>query len=363
MKLVITTGFSGGHTFPALAFGSYLIRKHPGIKITYIGSEKAKEKYSYFDGLKAEEVVFFEDAPFSYRYFLKCIIINIKTFIKAYKILQYNRPDAVIGFGSYLSFPLVIVAWALRIKTVIHEQNATFGKANKILSYLATIVAVSFEGTSKKKKNIVTGNLLRESIIDIASRQVMLRNYSEKSIFRILVLGGSQGASSINSVLLETLTTLNVDEKEQLQIILISGEGDYEAMKTELEKVKVNYVLFAFTEDIALLYEKADIVIARSGSGVVFETLAFGLPSIFIPYPHASSHQKENAYTVKREGAAIVIEQKHLNAQRLKTEIFRLIKNKEYLQEMTERASRIRKLNGCELLENALFEMLNKRKK
>ncbi|MBN1493361.1 MAG: UDP-N-acetylglucosamine--N-acetylmuramyl-(pentapeptide) pyrophosphoryl-undecaprenol N-acetylglucosamine transferase [Candidatus Omnitrophica bacterium] len=358
MKIVITTGYTGGHIYPAIALGEYLARRHQDIDILYIASNRARSTKDYFAKLSLGRVIYFEDAPFSYRSLVKCVFINIKSFIKAHNILQYEKPDVVIGFGSYLSFPLVLVAWVFRIKTVIHEQNARFGKANKILAMFATKVALSYRSTSKGKNTIVTGNLLRESVLDVAARTISAKQFTHKDIYTVLVLGGSQGATAINALMLEVIETLQPSQKDRIRILLISGERDHQDIKARLEKTGVHFVLFPFTEDIPLLYEKADIVLARAGSGVVFECLAFGLPAIFIPYPYAGSHQKDNVTMLEREGAAILLEQSGLTAEHLKTVLFELINDPAKLETMSHNASRLKQIEGCRILDETLSTLV-----
>jgi UDP-N-acetylglucosamine--N-acetylmuramyl-(pentapeptide) pyrophosphoryl-undecaprenol N-acetylglucosamine transferase len=360
MKIVITTGLSGGHIFPALAFGEHLTRRYRELEVIYIASERARSRANYFAGRENSRVIYFADAPFSCRHIIKCIIINIKSFIKAYKIVQYEKPNAVIGFGSYLSFPLILVAWALRIKTIIHEQNAAFGKANRVLSFFASVVALSFKGTYKGKKSIVTGNLMRASVLDIASRAIASRNYLKKEQCYVLVLGGSQGASAINALVLAVIEQLDDTAQRQLRLMVIAGQQDYQHVKERLDASNASSVVFAFTDEIALLYEKADFVIARAGSGVVFECLAFGLPAIFIPYPFAGAHQKDNVDLLEKEGAAIVLEEHGLDTERLKRIMLELVNDRKKRETMAQNALRLRKVNGCQLLETALLDLIRK---
>jgi UDP-N-acetylglucosamine--N-acetylmuramyl-(pentapeptide) pyrophosphoryl-undecaprenol N-acetylglucosamine transferase len=171
-------------------------------------------------------------------------------------------------------------------------------------------------------------------------------------------MGGSQGALSLNQLFLRVLRRLAAVELQGLSLLVISGGISYDMVKKELEGMSLKHVLFAYTETMPLLYQRADLLIARAGAGTVFEALAYGLPAIYVPYPHASSHQEENAAYLAKKGAAMVVREGP-QAEAALTALLREFLNDPQgrkLKQMREKAFALRKVDGCAVFEKRIQE-------
>lgn len=355
MKLVLTTGFSGGHIYPAVAFGQHYIREHPDTEIVYVASQRARDKHAYFAHVMHTKLYYFPDAPFSLKACVKCVWVTLQCLRDSFRMLRAEKPDVVIGFGSYLSFPVVVAARLLGITTIIHEQNSIYGKANRLLTGFADRITTSFRETDPRA--ICIGNLLRDELLDIAARaQIDNRSSHEDALFTVLVLGGSHGASYLNTLIIDVVGVMRPEIRVRMKIILIAGEHDYARAKSAFANMNISHLVFSFTEDIALLYERADMLIARAGAGVVFEALAFGVPAVYIPYPHASSHQRLNVRYAERAGAAVVCEQNAVTPVMMSDMIESFMHDEKRLLRMREQALALRMLDGCERMRQIVLD-------
>lgn len=251
------------------------------------------------------------------------------------------RPDAIISFGTLMSAAGVLLGSARGIPVVLHEQNVALGKANGLLRVFARKVALSFPPTLKavpEGKGLITGNILREEILSGPRRTSQV---SAKK--RLLILGGSQGASVLNRVILEVFERLSREEKEKIAVYHITGRQAFSEQEEKYRKLGIESEVFSFTDEMPRLFAAADMVIARAGAGTIAEILFYGLPSILVPYPYAASHQLENARFIAKENAAILIEQKDLTAETLKAVLNDVLSNEEKMKSLGDNASRLAK--------------------
>jgi len=340
MKIVIASGSSGGHIFPAIALAERL--KKDNIQILFIGTNGDIENQIKKRGYSLETLPI---RTVSFKSILKCfgsIIGLMKSFFRTFKILGEIRPDVAIGFGGYISGPVLLGAYFKKIPTMIHEQNVIPGRANYLLSKWVNKVAIAFEGSKKYfKLNKVrfTGCPIRSEILDIDREEAKKLFNFDNNKFTILVMGGSQGSHKINEVFLKTVSLL--EERSKLQIIHICGKQDYEFVNRKYSKIDISSRIFAFFEKIGYAYNIADLVICRAGATTIAELTSLGLASILIPHPFVYIHQEENAKVLSDKGATILIEEKDLSAERLKKEISALIKNRERLSMIRHNAKEL----------------------
>jgi UDP-N-acetylglucosamine--N-acetylmuramyl-(pentapeptide) pyrophosphoryl-undecaprenol N-acetylglucosamine transferase len=325
MKVVIATGGSGGHLFPALKVAQSI--RQLGHDVVFVGSF----------GLGVEKIV---QSGFAHIHLegrglktssLKEIIISIFFMIRALwralRNLMFLKPHVVIGFGGYGAFPVVLSAWALFIPTLIHEQNVVPGRANKLLSRLVRKIAISFKesvGYWPKGKTVLTG----------CPCHVEYPNKDKDAIYQefnlrphrptILVFGGSQGSQKINQTFLEAIPLLK--NELDFQVIHASGKADLQQAKSTYQHFDIPVALFEFLDKMGYAYAIADVVIARAGAVTVTELAMFGAPAILIPYPHAQGHQKQNAAVLVNEAQALLLEERDLTAAGLKHAIVTQLK-------------------------------------
>src|SRR3989338_6157077 len=300
-KILIASRASAGHLYPALALAENLKNKQPSWEIAFVTCRRAEiEKCIDSSGYK---VFIISICPFSRtaRRFLISLYRLVKSFLETFLIIESFRPDVVVGFGSYVSFPVIL------------EQNVSLGLSNKVLSLCADKVALSFADERHRKdapvdsrKFVFTGNPLRRELVkkDKEESRVFFGLAKE---FTILVLGGSQGSERINAEFKKTVDILFAQGRD-FQFIHLCGKKDYSSLKKDYSCIKIKYRLFDFLTRMDFAYSLADLVVCRAGAGSITELAFFGKAAILIPYPYAGAHQLENAGILKKKEAALVIE-------------------------------------------------------
>lgn len=347
MKVIIAAGGSGGHIFPAIALAKKLKEKRPDIDILFIGSDKELDKRIFKkEGLKFSLL---SANKLPYKTTLALVPFSIKLFldtVKAFFVTASFKPDAVIGFGGYVTAPVILAAFVLRIPRVLHEQNVVPGRANKALFRLANKVALTFEESLKflgayQAKAAITGNPIRASIFKDNRLESMKSFGFEPNRFTILVIGGSQGAHFLNESFVNALSGLDAKARCALQVIHITGIKDYEWAKSEYIKMGLAGKVFSFIDDIHEAYSASDLVVTRSGASAIFEAALFGKAMILVPYPFASAHQGENAKAFSRKGAAIEVAENNLTAESFKYSIMSLLSDRKRLIKLGEAAKKL----------------------
>jgi len=348
MKILIASGGTGGHLYPAVALVQSLRKKVPTSSILWIGGMKGFDKRI----VKEEKVKFrsinFSPLPRSFSFkWLNFTLQMIISFIQSIRYIYKFKPDVVVGMGSFHSYPVVLSAFFLRNPTVICEQNVYPSLTNKMLLPFASKIALSFSESVQylpswgRKKAIITGNPVREKILIVSKKEGVERLDLEKGKFTLLFLGGSQGARHLNKVAVQTLYL--IQEKRwgrDIQFILITGEKDYTWVREKLNGIKIKGEIFSYLSDIHYALAASDLVICRSGATTISEITARGLPCVLIPYPFATKqHQLKNALFLKQKGAAAVIVQKQLCPSLLEERIEKIL-NDQKLQDKMKKASR-----------------------
>jgi len=369
VKVIIAAGGSGGHIFPAIALGRKLKASDNGNEVLFIGSRRALDRRLYekegvqFQLLTANKLPYkpsFDFIPF----FVKLLFDIARSF---FIIVRY-RPDAVAGFGGYVSYPVIAVASVLRIPSVVHEQNAVPGRANKALFRLADRVAISFEETRRslgpdRDKAVVTGNPIRTEIFRDDRTGGIRRFGLDLNKFTILVIGGSQGARVLNTTFIEALALADPKVKADLQVIHIAGVKDYERALKEYAGAGVDHRVHSFIDRIEEAYAAADLVVTRSGASAIFELAYLGKPMILVPYPFAASHQAENAAVFARDGAAVLLDETGLSGEIFGDAILGLMNDRQRLRDMGSAAKRQSVPDAAGILANEIFKLINDRRK
>lgn len=311
LRVLVASGASAGHLYPALAFAQSLTCKWPDSDIAFVTSKRAGIENCIPEA--GYEIFFISICPFglTIKKFLQAVYRFAVSFLESFFIIERLRPDIVVGFGSYVSFPVLLEAALFKKPTIIHEQNLSLGLANKALSFFVDKVAVSFKETAvESDKSVFTGNPLRKSLIKI-DKEKAGRFFNLDVKFTILTLGGSQGARKINAEFEGAVGLL--EKEEDFQFIHITGKKDYSDLKKNYNNCKIKHCVFDFLKEMHLAYSLADLVICRAGATTIAELAYFNKAAILIPYPYARSHQLENAHLLAKEGAAVVIEEKELD--------------------------------------------------
>lgn len=341
LNIIIAGGKTGGHLFPGIAIARALeqmIEKTGHrIQVLFVGTNApfetdtlAKYKYDhkaiYSKPIKGGNIIF--------KIFSASIILI--SLIQSMMIIKSFKPDFIIGVGGFSSFAVILSAWIFGIPNAIQEQNAVPGMTNKVLSKFTKTIFTSFKNTKgfiNNPKIKYVGNPVRKAQNTETKENRNIKNY-DPDRFTILVTGGSQGAQSINNAFMDALE-LMANEKtnlNQFNIIHQTGVKDEALIKKRYKDLKINANANAFFQDMPKLQDIADLVITRAGAGIISELCIKELPAIFIPFPHAADdHQTFNAKALEKQGAAVMIKDKNLTGQTLKTVIKNLIQDKDKL--------------------------------
>jgi UDP-N-acetylglucosamine--N-acetylmuramyl-(pentapeptide) pyrophosphoryl-undecaprenol N-acetylglucosamine transferase len=343
MKIVIAAGGTGGHIYPGIAIAEELKARDPKGEITFIGSREGLEKDLIpHEGFQIELI---HARALLRKISYKAIsapFVTLRGFIEAVSVLRRIKPDMVIVTGGYVSFPVLAAAKLLGIKTLLSEQNVLPGMTNRFWSRFVDILTVSFPETNKYLTGTVTGNPVRKRILD-------LKRHKEPRP-TVVILGGSQGARSINNAILDQLPKLH-----QIGIIHIIGQRDHEQILSRVDRTR-----FPFYEPQAYLYNieaalsRADLIVSRAGATAIAEILALGIPSILIPFPYsAEGHQDLNAQVVAKAGAGIALKDQGLAG--LGDLILKLLDNPEHLRQMGQAARKMARPEAASKIADLIY--------
>ncbi len=282
--------------------------------------------------------------------------------IHATMLLKKLKPDLVIGFGGYPSFPAVYAAQKAGLPTILHEQNAIIGKANSMLAPRADRIALSLpnsDGLDKEEKlrAVLTGNPVRPDII--ALNDAPYTPPKEKGEFRVLIMGGSLGATVFSKIVPATLAKLPTEYRESLNIVQQCREADIEEARTTYEEAGIHANLSTFIDDVAAELEKAHLVIGRSGASTVAEVSVAGRPAIYVPYPHhKDQQQKKNADSIADHGGAWVMTEDGFTQEALLTRIETFFQNPESLAKAAAKAKECGKADAAKKLGNLVSAII-----
>jgi len=328
VRVVIAGGGTGGHLYPGLALAEELKIRDPQADIVFMGTVHGIEarvvpregytiKFIPAEGFVGVSIG--RKVRSLYRFFQALKV--------SYSFLQEFRPEIVVGSGGYASLAPLTAAWMLTIPTMLLEQNTVAGKANRLLGYVVKSVCITYQDSMAyfpREKVHLTGNPVRERILR-GSRPSALRLFSlGDDLFTVFVFGGSAGAESINTAMMDALQYL-LDLREEVQFLHQTGERDFETVRDAYRSYGYTAMVTPFIYQMPEAYAVADLVVSRAGATTLAEITVTGKPSILVPYPYAAAnHQEVNAGKLERLGAAVMVRNVELNGKRLSAEIRRL---------------------------------------
>ena len=359
-KILIATGGTGGHVFPAVSLANYLSNKNFSVILT---SDKRGSIYlKDYNNLNLVEI---PSSPLIKKNILKLFysfIIVFFSIIKSLLILIFDRPSIIIGMGGYSSFPICIAASILRIKFVVYENNLIIGKANKYLLPFAKKIFVSYkelEGVSEKYKDkvIEIGNIVREEIIN--SKILNERKISFDNI-NILVLGGSQAAKVFANELPQIFKKLK-DTEIKIKVFQQCQKNQNDQLSQFYKKAQIVCEIFNFNSKIIDFYSKSNLVITRSGASVLGELLNCKIPFISIPLPtSADNHQYKNAEFYSKKGYGYFLEEKDIK-DKLYNLIVSIFNNKSMLDSIISNQKQHSDKDIFDNLNNQIEKILNEK--
>jgi UDP-N-acetylglucosamine--N-acetylmuramyl-(pentapeptide) pyrophosphoryl-undecaprenol N-acetylglucosamine transferase len=354
LRIVIAGGGTGGHLFPGIAVAREIVRRRPDAVVTFAGTARGiesrvipKEGFA-LDLLRSAGLK--GTSPVARA---RGVALLPLSGLDAWRILSRRRPHLVIGVGGYSSGPVVALAAARRIPTLLLEQNAVPGFTNRTLARVVSAAAVTFESTVGYfgRRAFVAGNPVRpeffsEGVSNAASGPP-----------RVLIFGGSQGSHAINVACMEAAPLLARSDR-RLAITHQTGERDLELVRDAYRRAgldaRVEPFLFAMHREIT----GADLVISRAGATTIAELTAAGKPAVLVPLPTAADdHQRKNAELLRAAGAVDVIEERDLTGPALAARVFDLTANRSRLDAMSAAARRMARPDAARVIVDRVLEL------
>ncbi len=342
MRVLIAGGGTGGHIFPGIAIAEELLRQGVADEVVFAGTEHGLEakvvprEGFHLHFLKAEGFV--GKSPLKK---IRALAFFLVSLAQSRSLLQRLRPRLVIGVGGYASVSMVLAAHMRGIPTLIHEQNAVPGLANRTLGRFADAIAVTYQESFDhfaKEKTWLTGNPVRKEMLQCDERAARAAFHLDPSRFTIFVFGGSSGAHRINRAVVEALPLL-ADVRASLQFIHQTGETDHQYVSDAYAAAGFTGIVVPFVYRMAEAYALSDIVLCRAGATTLAEITAIGKPAVLVPYPFAAAnHQELNAKKLEDMGAVRVIHDRNLSGE-LVAETFRTLYLDERLRAAMQRSA------------------------
>ncbi len=333
--VMIMAGGTGGHVFPALSLADWLRQR--GFRIVWLGTHRGIEaRLVPAAGIEVEWIDIGGLRGKNFRTLLAAPWRLARALWQSLRAIRRHRPVVVVGLGGYVTGPGGVAARLAGKPLVIHEQNAVAGFTNRMLAKVATRVLEGFEGGFAHSVGaIAVGNPVREAFFSLP---VPAERFAGRSaVVRVLVIGGSQGAQRLNSLVPKALAELN--DAFDVVVRHQSGERGFDQTVAAYRASAVAAEVSAFIDDVAAAYAWADVVICRAGALTVAEVAAAGLAAIFIPLPSAvDDHQTRNAEFLVSRGAAIRLAERDLDATQLVNALRKIAGDRAQLLAMAERA-------------------------
>lgn len=363
IKLLITGGGTGGHLFPGIALAQAVEQTYAGSKVMFIGTERKVDKNGLANlGFITTTIRCQPIKGKSISQILTALIQLPIGLFEAMKIIRQFKPDIVFGVGGYVTGPVILAARLLGVTTCIHEQNTVPGLANKILGRIVNKVFVSLPGSEKyfpAHKTILSGNPVRSSLLAKAKEEKQRKSTDQATI---LILGGSQGARRLNTLVLEAAKCCLVNLTPMPEIIHQTGEVDEEQAKKVYAELGMHARVHAFISDMTEVYSRADLIVSRAGATTLAEIMIFGKPAILVPFPYAAdNHQEKNGRILVNSGGGVMFRQSELTGEKLGNEISRLLNDKKLLHEMADKSGKLAKPEATATIVNTCLDLLKSR--
>ena len=358
LTILLAAGGTGGHLFPAESLAAELGRRGHAVELA---TDERADKYGRAFPARAIDIVrsatFRGRDPISIAETVTALGLGT---VQAWRLLGRIRPDAVVGFGGYPTFPPMIAAQLRGIPTVLHEQNAVMGRANRVLAKRVTRIALSFPGTrmmgADAARAVHTGNPVRDMVISAA--RVPYRVPSLDGEFRLLVFGGSQGARFFSEVVPPAVERLAPELRARLRIVQQARAEDAAAVTAAYGGLGVAAEVAPFFVDLPARIAAAHLVVCRSGASSVGELAVIGRPSILVPLPGAlDQDQAANAAVLEAAGGGWPIRQSELTPERLAEELAKAMVDPEQLAEAAEAARAAGKADAVARLADLVEEV------
>lgn len=326
---LILSGGTGGHVIPAVNFGNFIIEK--GYDCSLLVDKRGEKYAKSFNG----QIRIISSSHFSHNFIgkIQATIYLLKGFFQSWKYLINIRPRLCISFGSYATFTPLLVLIFFRFfgftKIFLHEQNSVMGKVNILFTPFANKIFLNFDATLKlnnncKKKSFLVGLPFNHKI-ELTNRNI---NIVKKKYIRIFICGGSQGAVSLNRILIDLFNKFPRSILDRIQVSIQCPDSQKKEINDSFDKISIQYELRNFFDNFVEKLCQCEVLISRSGAGTVNDVILTQTPTIFVPLSSsANNHQFYNANYLKQKDAALLIEQKYLKSEQSLATVIELISN------------------------------------
>ncbi len=358
MRLMITGGGTAGHTSPAVAILEEIQKRDAALDVMWVGRKGNVEERvcnTLTIPFRSVAVRGWPRAGVAGRVWVlaQLAVGAVQAFFHVWRF----RPQVVLGVGGYVSLPLVWVAQRMGVATVLHEQNKRLGLANRLLAPRASKLLLSFPDTAGEfppDRAIVVGNPVRAGFLMPPTREeACARLGIDPAIPAVLVVGGSQGAKTLNTAVAAALDEFTADE---IQFIWMTGKTGLDDARKAAARTDVAAHVFGFIDDMPAACAAATVIVSRAGASSTAEIAAMGKPSILVPYPYATdNHQEANARAFEEAGATIVILDGDCTGGQLVTALRQLLGDRAQLAQMGEAARRLARPAAVESIITSIF--------
>lgn len=353
MRVIIAAAGTGGHINPGIAIANKIMQEEKNSEILFVGTSRGIEKDLVpRAGYKLETVEAYGLSKKINKDNIKKMIKTVKSVKVAEKIIKKFKPDIVIGTGGYICGPVITAANKLKIPTMLHESNSFPGLAVKMLSKKVDTIMLGFkeakEFLPKAKNLVVTGTPTKIKKLNLSIdgiKKIKKEMNLNENLPLVLVFGGSQGAKKINDVMTDIIIK---NMNRNYQIIWAVGQKNFEDVKKVFKENKIdidnlqNAKVLPYIYDMEKIMNISDVIVCRSGAITITEICKIGKPAIFIPLPNVSqNHQEKNARVLQKIGAAYIILNNEITNEKLSDTINTIIKDKNKIKEMGEKANKI----------------------
>ncbi|MEC8066352.1 MAG: undecaprenyldiphospho-muramoylpentapeptide beta-N-acetylglucosaminyltransferase [Pseudomonadota bacterium] len=344
--VIIAAGASGGHLFPAMAVADQL--KEKGYECLFIG------RAGQFSGIIKDAGYPLHDLPASPWNVknpikkIKAVFNLLRAFVAAFRLIHQHNASVVFGTGGYATVASILAAKLAGVPTIVHEQNVLPGRANRFLSKWVDRVCLTYESSRHYLKfrdgvMTVTGNPIRKKVLAVKDEV-----RKDDGHFRIVIVGGSQGAKILSDVVPNTIRLLPYEIKKNIEIVQQCRAEDVNRVEALYHAEDVQFTVQSFFEDLESHIKQCHLVIARSGASTINEVSILGRAAIYVPLRLADGHQLQNAKVMENAGAAIVMEQNNFTPEKLASKIVELYEDGVYLTKMEKAAQQMAQIDAAE---------------
>jgi len=366
-KILLVAEGSGGHLIPALQVAHALAEAGAQIKVWYAHRQPtALLSHALTHAIRGVSIeidpIPLAGASNPFRRLWHCG----QLWHRAHQCFDAFAPDVVVGFGGWVSAPVVLAARARRatrqrrIGCLLHEQNALMGRANRVLAPWVDRVAISFRETSPgclAASTVMTGLPTRRQIGRCSRADAAQQFELDPTRPTLLVLGGSQGARVINRLMIRLAAQLTPAERRTWQVIHLTGATDEAAVRAAYAASAVRAWVAPFLVKMEAAYAQADLVVARAGASTIAELAQCGKPAILIPYPHAGGHQRVNARLVETVGGGLMLEEADATVERLLGAMRRILADQRLRELMGAQMHVLHSGNATEQLAQVILDL------